>query len=67
MGADFYFSLNTIKERLGCKAAPIILPIGAESEFSGYIDLITKKAYKYDGTEQEMLEEIEIPSDMIEK
>lgn len=67
MGADFYFSLNTIKERLGCKAAPIILPIGAESEFSGYIDLITKKAYKYDGTEQEMLEEIELPSDMIEK
>ena len=67
MGADFYFSLNTIKERLGCKAAPIILPIGAESEFSGYIDLITKKAYEYDGTEQEMLEEIEIPSDMIEK
>ncbi|MDE6285349.1 MAG: elongation factor G [Bacilli bacterium] len=67
MGADFYFSLKTIKDRLGANAAPIMLPIGAEADFSGYVDLVTKKAYKYDGTEQQNLEEIEIPGDMTAK
>ena len=67
MGADFYFSLKTIKDRLGANAAPIILPIGAESEYMGYVDLVTLKAYKYDGTDQQNLEEIEIPSDMTAK
>ncbi len=67
MGADFYFSLKTIKDRLGANAAPIMLPIGAEADFTGYIDLVTMKAYQYDGTEQQNLEEIEIPSDMTDK
>ena len=67
MGADFYYSLTTIKERLGANAAPIILPIGAESEYMGYVDLVTMKAYKYDGSDQQLLEEIEIPSDMTTK
>ena len=67
MGADFYYSLKTIKDRLGANAAPIMLPIGAEADFSGYVDLVTMKAYKYDGTEQQNLEEIEIPSDMTAK
>lgn len=67
MGADFYYSLKTIKDRLGANAAPIMLPIGAESEFKGYIDLVTMKAYLYDGTEQQNLEETEIPSDMADK
>ena len=67
MGADFYFSLKTIKDRLGANAAAIMLPIGAEADFIGYIDLVSNKAYKYDGSEQQNLEEIEIPSYMIEK
>ena len=67
MGADFYYSLKTIKERLGANAAAIILPIGAEAEYMGYIDLVTMKAYKYDGSEQQNLEEIEIPADMTAK
>ena len=67
MGADFYYSLTTIKERLGANAAPIILPIGAESEYMGYVDLVTMKAYKYDGSDQQLLEEMEIPSDMTTK
>ena len=67
MGADFYFSLGTIKERLGANAAAIQLPIGAEAEFSGYVDLVTQKAYKYDDTDQQELEEIEIPADMKDK
>ena len=64
LGADFYFSLNTIKDRLGANAAPIMLPIGAESEFIGYVDLVQMKAFKYDGTDQQELEEIAIPADM---
>ena len=67
MGADFYYSLDTIKSRLGANAAPIMLPIGAEQFFEGYIDLVTKKAYKYDGTEKQEVSEMEIPADMVEK
>ena len=67
MGADFYFSLGTIKDRLGANAAAIILPIGAEADYMGYIDLVSMKAYKYDGTDQQNLEEIEIPADMTAK
>ena len=67
MGADYYYSLKTIKDRLGANAAPIMLPIGAESEYTGYIDLVTMKAYEYDGTEQQTVKEIEIPADMKDK
>ena len=67
VGADFYYSLDTIKSRLGANAAPIMLPIGAEQFFEGYIDLVTKKAYKYDGTEKQELTEMEIPADMVQK
>jgi len=67
MGADFYMSLNSIKERLGAKTAAIELPIGAESEFRGVIDLVTMKAYEFDGGTEENATEIEIPEDMKEK
>ena len=67
MGADFYFSLGTIKDRLGANAAAIQLPIGAESEFCGIIDLVERRAYKYDGKQEEEPEVIEIPSDMADK
>ena len=67
MGADFYYSLKTIKDRLGANAAPIMLPIGAESEFKGFIDLVTMKAYEYDGKPEQNLIEMDIPSDMAQK
>ena len=67
LGADFYYSLGTIKDRLGANAAAIELPIGAESEFCGIVNLVTMKAYKFDGTADENAEEIEIPADMVEK
>ena len=62
LGADFYFSLKTIKERLGANGQPIMLPIGAESEYSGYVDLVTMKAYEYDGTEKQELKRNSYPS-----
>ena len=49
MGADFYMTLKSIEDRLGANSAPIELPIGAEDNFDGVIDLITRKAYHYDG------------------
>ncbi len=64
LGADFYYSLKTIESRLGAKAAPIELPIGAEDTFRGVVNLVTLKAIEFDGTEHENATEIEIPEDM---
>ncbi len=64
MGADFAASVESIKARLGVKATAIQWPIGAESEFDGIIDLVTMKAYHYDGKPEENPEEIEIPADL---
>jgi len=64
LGANFEFSLKTIDDRLGVNTKPIQWPIGAESEFEGIIDLVTMKAYKYDGKAEEEAEEIEIPEDL---
>ena len=64
MGADFEASVNSIKQRLGVKATPIQWPIGAEADFDGIIDLVTMKAYHYDGKAEEEPEEIEIPADL---
>ena len=66
MGANFEYSLNSIKERLGVNYAPIEWPIGAENEFNGVIDLVTMKAYHYDGQQAEDAKEIEIPEDLKE-
>ena len=64
MGADFAASVESIKSRLGVKATAIQWPIGAESEFNGIIDLVTMKAYQYDGKPEENPIEIEIPADL---
>ena len=66
MGADFEFSLKSIEERLGVNAKPIEWPIGAESDFNGVIDLVTKTAYKYDGKPEENAEVIDIPADLVD-
>ena len=47
IGADFIYSLGTLQERLGANAAAVQLPIGAEDEFEGIIDLVTMEAYYY--------------------
>jgi elongation factor G len=61
---NFEFSLKTIKSRLGANAKPIQVPIGAENEFNGIIDIIERKAYKYDGAQDENPEIIEIPAEL---
>ena len=67
MGADFYKSLQSVSDRLGAKTAAIELPIGAESEFNGVIDLVTMKAYHFDGKQEENYTEIEIPEELKDK
>lgn len=64
MGGDFFMSLKSIHNRLSKDAVAIQLPIGAESTFSGIIDLIKRKAYKFEGERGEKIVEIEIPEDM---
>ncbi len=64
MGADFSYSLKSIKDRLGVNAKPIEWPIGAEDDFRGVIDLVTKKAIEFDGKPEEDAKEIEIPADL---
>jgi len=66
MGANFYNVLNMIKERLKCNAVPIQLPIGAESDFRGIIDLVEMCAdVYYDDLGKDMRVE-PIPEDMME-
>lgn len=68
IGADFYFSLKTILDRLGANVACIQLPIGAESKFVGVVDLIKMKGIVWkDETLGAEFYETDIPADMVEK
>jgi len=67
MGADFYMSLDSIRKRLNQKAVAIQLPIGAENNLQGVIDLLTKKAYRFSGNFGVNIEEIPLPDDMKKK
>ena len=66
IGADFAYSVKTIHDRLGEKAEAIQWPIGAEDNFTGIIDLVTMKAYHFDGGPDENYQEIEIPADLVD-
>ncbi len=66
MGADFSYTLGTIKNLLGVNAKPLQWPIGAENEFTGIIDLLTKTAYQYDGKPEEDTTIIDIPEDLVD-
>ena len=63
-GADFYMSVQSIKDRLGATAKAIEIPIGAEEKFRGIIDIVSKKAYEYHNDKQEEPVEIPIPSEL---
>ena len=67
MGADFYNAVKMMRERLNANAVAVQLPIGAEDDFLGVIDLITMKAYIHKDDLGEVIEEVEIPEDMKEK
>jgi elongation factor G len=73
LGADFYFTVDTIKERLGAEPLVLQLPIGAENDFIGVIDLIHMRALVWPGdakgdvTLGAKYEVQEIPADLAEK
>lgn len=65
MGADFFMSLESVEQRLSDKVVPIQLPIGKSDTFEGVIDLITMKAYHFEGEKGVDVIEGEIPADML--
>lgn len=68
IGADFLNVVKMMKERLGCNAVPIQLPIGAEDDFVGIIDLMKMKAELYDDEDLgKTIHEAEIPEEMREE
>ncbi len=66
-GADFRMAVKTIGDRLGAKAAPIQLPIGAEQTFRGIIDIIERKAFMYKNDLGTDIEETTIPADLVDE
>ena len=67
MGADFYRVIDMMKDRLKCNAVPIQLPIGAEDQFKGIIDLVEMKAYVYYDDLGKDIRVEDIPEDMKDK
>ncbi|MCM3540894.1 elongation factor G [Priestia endophytica] len=67
LGADFLYSVGTLKDRLGANAHPIQLPIGAEDAFEGIIDLVEMKAYFYADDLGTRTEDREIPEEYKEQ
>ncbi|MFC5286055.1 elongation factor G [Actinokineospora guangxiensis] len=69
LGADFYFTVKTISDRLGAKPLPIQIPIGAESDFIGVVDLVEMRALTWRGEVQKGEDYAieEIPADLLEK
>jgi len=67
-GADFYMCVADIKEKLGARAVPLQIPIGAEADFRGVVDLITMKAITWDGDGKDAkMVESEIPADLADR
>lgn len=62
--ADFYRTLDSLKEAFGQHVVATEIPIGSEHELRGVIDLVDMKAYEYAGTERENCTEIPIPDDL---
>ena len=66
-GANFHNVVRMMRERLKANALPIELPIGKEETFCGVVDVITKKAYFYNDPMGVVIDEGEIPADMVDE
>lgn len=66
-GGDFFMSLKSIHERLSPNAIPVQLPIGQEAEFRGVVDIVSMKAYRFEGAHGEKVIEMEIPAEMMDQ
>ncbi len=67
-GADFFYSVQTIVDRLSARPVPIQIPVGAEDQFKGIVDLVTMKARIWrDETLGAKYDDVEIPAELLEK
>jgi elongation factor G len=66
MGADFYMAVDSIRSRLGARAVPVQVPIGAEDSFQGVVDLINQRAIVYTDDLGKNVETSEIPEELRE-
>jgi len=68
VGADFFMSVDTIKEKLGARPVPLQLPIGREDKFRGMVDLVKMKGVTFDDeTMGAKYQEIDIPAELVEQ
>jgi elongation factor G len=68
VGADFYHAIDTIIDRLKCRPVAIQIPVGAEDQFKGIVDLVMMKARIWrDETLGAEYDEVDIPADLLEK
>jgi elongation factor G len=68
VGADFYHAVETIVDRLRARPVPIQIPVGAEDQFKGVVDLVTMKARIWrEETLGAKFDDVEIPADLVEK
>ncbi len=68
IGADFLRSVQSMVDRLGCRPIPIQLPVGAEDQFKGVVDLVTMKARLWrDETLGAQYDDVEIPESLVEE
>ncbi|MCT8976513.1 elongation factor G [Clostridium sp. CX1] len=66
-GADFYMCVNTLRDRLHCNAIPIQIPVGAEDQFKGIIDLVKNEAIIYEDDLGTVMDSVEIPAELKDK
>jgi elongation factor G len=66
-GADFYYDVKSIVDRLGARPLVMQLPIGTEADFVGVVDLIEMKAHVWKGDDGKHWDTVDIPADMSEK
>jgi elongation factor G len=66
-GADFFRCIRMMQQRLGANAIPFQIPLGAEADFRGVIDLVRRKAYIFDAENKgSTFEETDVPADMLD-
>ncbi len=67
IGADFFFSVKTMVDRLGCRPVPIQIPVGAEDQYKGIVDLVTMTARIWrDESLGAKYDDVEIPAELVE-
>ncbi|HTP49156.1 MAG TPA: elongation factor G [Anaeromyxobacteraceae bacterium] len=68
VGADFFMSVDSIKEKLGARPVPIQVPLGREDKFRGMVDLVKMKGITFDDeTMGATYQEIDIPADLVDQ